>query len=373
MIRVSRIDAILSLLVRKGLSQEVAEVAARAQRDSSMCTYDCQWDRFSTFCRDRGVSALQASLADVSDYLLMLFKEGLAVNTLSVHKAAIASVLRFRDYDITQDYVITALFKRFWIDRPRTQRVTPLWDVNLVLDQFLRPPFVEKMGSCEDIRIPLPSLIIKVTFLLALATGTRRSELHALSKGPGDFRTEALPNSSGRKLIIRTYEGFLAKNQRPDKVPDPFVIPSLDHLVPDLEDRLWCPVRSLEHFKARTTGGSYAGQDRLLVHPDPKKTTTKGNVSNWLKKAITGAYVSANKLQLPIHARPHEVRAIAHSIARFDHATLEEIMTSARWRSSSTFTDHYLRNMPRDSMGEFMLRTTVVAGKIRSSDRQGRR
>ena len=98
-------------------------------------------------------------------------------------------------------------------------------------------------------------------------------------------------------MYIRTFPGFLAKNDRPDKLPVPIRIPSMYHLVGGAEaERFWCPVRALDIYLARTQGPEYSKEDiRLLRHPNPKVATTKGHVAMWIRRAVSLAYESAGK------------------------------------------------------------------------------
>lgn len=55
-----------------------------------------------------------------------------------VHRVALSSALALTGYDPGTDKVLTALFKRFHLDRPRKQRVVPKWDLAVVLGSFLK-------------------------------------------------------------------------------------------------------------------------------------------------------------------------------------------------------------------------------------------
>ena len=77
---------------------------------------------------------------------------------------------------------VQALLNRLWIDNPRTLKVLPDWDINVVMGQFFGPPFVLN-GSDKD--IPFQLLLVKVAFLLALAVGSRRSKLHVFARSGG--------------------------------------------------------------------------------------------------------------------------------------------------------------------------------------------
>ena len=356
-----RLTSISRLLQGMGIPQEVIRFAKRPQRLSTAGLYDKQWESFTDHCKANNIEPFEATIGDIASYLLHKFNSGLQPATIRVHRAAIASVLKHTNLDVSGNTIINDMLKRFDLERPRVKRTLPQFDIGLVLNQFLRPPFIDRQGS--DLKIPLPMLAYKVSFLLALASGSRASEIHALSRESGRFKSDR--TQEGRRTVtIHTHTGFLAKNARPSVIPPPLVIPSMAHLVGSKElERLWCPVRAIEVYMARTPNGAYSVEDtRLLRHPDPTKRTTKGHISLWIRNAITEAYTAAGSDPDSVHVRAHEVRAVAHSLVAYDGATLQEILEGGRWRSSGSFFRHYLRDV--SSSLESASGPVVVAGRV---------
>ena len=66
--------------------------------------------------------------------------------------------------------------------------------------------------------ISLRALTLKTVFLLALASGRRRSEIHALSVSDGLLKV------SKTEAVLRTSPGFLAKNKVVGSVAAPISI-----------------------------------------------------------------------------------------------------------------------------------------------------
>ena len=223
-----------------------------------------------------------------------MFENGAQPATIKVHRAAIQSVLIHKIPDIANSVIIRNCIRSFDIERPRTRRVLPKFDINLVLWQFLKPPFTNAKCT-SDREIPLEIYVCKLSFLLALACGSRSSELHALTRSPGSLSRES--EGGGTTLTLRTYAGFLAKNDRPDKLPSPIRLPSMFQLVGRQEpERFWCPVRAIDIYLYRTQGPEYSQEDsRLLRIPKPKITTTKGHVAYWIRRAVSLAYDSAGR------------------------------------------------------------------------------
>ena len=342
------------------------QLASQPQRDSTAALYNKQWQSFADYCSAQGWVAHSATSQQLAQYLCVLFDRGLAPATIQVHRAAISSVISTPDYNPTEDEVIRSLIKRFMRERPRLARVVPDWDLSVVLAQFLQPPFVQGQPP-SDRNIPLHLLLYKVTFLLAIASGARRSELHALVRTPPSYSVSRDTNSGSKTLLLRPYPGFMAKNQVPDTIFRPFMIPSMAHLVPDEPERLLCPVRATELFVKRTSDPHFLqGRRNLLVHHDRTITQTRAShISQWIVNAIVTAYQNVSEdTSRVLQVRAHEVRAVANSIAYYNNVNINEVLEGARWRSRGTFIGHYLRDAHREVDGIYRLAPVVVAQRV---------
>ena len=209
----SRLDTITGILQHQNIPDSVIRYSKQPQRDSTSNVYNKQWDAFSAFCTKKGIHPLSSSDATVAEYLVAMFERGALPSTIKVHRSAILSVLTFTNPSISDSIIIRNCLKTFEIERPRKTRVLPKFDINLVLWQLLKPPFTNEDGK-SDRDIPLDIFVGKLAFILALACGSRSSEMHAFSRAPGAISREAA--GGGTILSIRTFPGFLAKNDRPD-------------------------------------------------------------------------------------------------------------------------------------------------------------
>ena len=339
------------LLVDSGFGEDVAEFISRPQKESTTKTYQFQWSLFVKWARGSGVDPVSPTLNELCSFFLHLHKQvGLKPSTIGVYRAAITSVLKFSDptFELRSAQVLNNLFTRLKRENPREITVLPKWDLELVLRSLLRKPFVDDSGS--DKGISLQWFTRKTAFLVALASGARASEIHALSRDPDLLVKEQLPQN-GVSLRLQVYPGFIPKNLMPSQVPKPWVIPSLAHLFPDEQEKLLCPVRAINYYLRRTNTLTDAG-GRLFIHYNPRVGHTRAtHISQWLVDVIKNAYDDVE--DLPDHFRPraHEVRAIAHSWAFFNNVSLPEVLDAARWSSTSTFTGHYLRNVARSVDG----------------------
>ena len=103
------------------------------------------------------------------------------------------------------------------LEKPVVSKVVPHWDLSLVLDCLKESPF-EPMSSCS-----FKCLTQKTVFLIALASGRKHSEIHALSASSGSVNFSADKSS----VKLHFFPGFLAKNQVPSVAGIPLEIPSL--------------------------------------------------------------------------------------------------------------------------------------------------
>ena len=118
-------------------------------------------------------------------------------------------------------------------------------------------------------------------FLVALASGRRRSELCALSFDPECFCF--FPKLA--QVQLPTEPGFLAKTQKPSKMPVKIVIKSLVQFVcHDLPDYTLCPVRALKAYKDKTKDAAVRqGRRKLFIQFRPSTDDIKPvHISNWI-------------------------------------------------------------------------------------------
>ena len=99
------------------------------------------------------------------------------------------------------------LVRALFLKRPPSRKLLPSWSLPAVLEALSKPPF-EPLAEAT-----LRNLTIKTVFLVAIASGQRRSALHALSTAPGHVRWER----TGVRLIPSP--SYIAKNQTASSAP----------------------------------------------------------------------------------------------------------------------------------------------------------
>ena len=186
-------------------------------------------------------------------------------------------------------------------------------------------------------------LTYKAIFLLALASGRRRGELHALAHD----RVQWKDNKSRMRLGV--VPSFLAKTQLANTPPLSFEIPALGtSLGPGLqEDVKNCPVRALCAYLGRTKP-LRKDRKRLFISFVTRfsKEISAPTISSWIKKCILLCYDLAKETtDTSFQVKVHDVRALAASMAFLGKVPLESIMSACSWVSHNTFTSFYLRDV----------------------------
>ena len=214
------------------------------------------------------------------------------------------------------------------------------WDLALVLRVFAGPPF-EPLQEAS-----LKMLTLKTVFLFALASGRRRSELHALT------RDSLAHTERWSSISVCPHMDFVAKTrlaQEGASVLDAVSFPSLDDFLgPDLaEDRLSCPVRALRLYVKRTDRLRTTQKLLFISFQEGRSDDISVNtISSWIKQAVQLAYslVSPDTCRL-LQVRAHDVRGVAASLAFLRNAPMHTILAACTWRSHTTFTSFYLKDV----------------------------
>ena len=356
---VSRLEIIESGFRNRGFSKKAAARMSRPNRSSTISLYQAKWSQFCCWCRERKVNPLKATIPTLVDFLIYLreIKE-LSSSAIKGYRSALSQIFLHRGMDISSSPEISLLLKNFDQEFVKNTIAAPKWDLNLVLQSLTRKPYEPLENSS------LHNLTLKTTFLLALASAKRISELQGLS-----YLVKWASDKSSATLNLST--DFIAKTQVPGDSSTayaPIVIPALTNLVgQDDPDNLLCPLRALECY-LRKTSPSRPHCPRLFVSSYCKvkhKNVTKNTISLWIRSVIRSAYQSAPDSDLKLwKVSSHEVRALATSLLFKHNNSLKQVMSAASWRSNSTFASFYLRDINHSFLDTSSVGPVVAAQAI---------
>ena len=93
-VRFTRVDIIRDILRQHYFPDTVVNMAADPLHDCSSHVYNSQWKAFAKWADDKGIQSKHLSYVTLAEYLVHLFAENKLVNTIKVHRASIASVLK---------------------------------------------------------------------------------------------------------------------------------------------------------------------------------------------------------------------------------------------------------------------------------------
>ena len=233
-------------LQEQGFSVEVAERIAAPQRSSTRTIYKSKWALFEKWCRENLVDFSTPSVKQVSDFFMYLYQDlNRRPSTIDGYGTAIVDTLGPTGHHIAQSSDLHRLLSSFHRDRPKSSRNLPKWNLSVVLNELTKAPF-EPMKDTD-----LKHLTLKTTFLLALASGKRRSEIHA------GVANKVSNLGQWEKVALFPSSDFIAKNQlarEGSQSVSPVTIPALTTIVDRQlkEDRTLCPVRALRYYLDRT-------------------------------------------------------------------------------------------------------------------------
>ena len=266
-------------LQEQGFSVEVAERIAVPQRSSTRTIYKSKWALFEKWCRENLVHFSTPSVQQVSDFFMYLYQYlNRRPSTIDGYRTAIVDTLGSAGLHISQSSDLNRLLSSFHRDHPKSSRNLPKWNLSVVLNELTKAPF-EPMKDTN-----LKHLAPKTAFLLALASGKRRSKIHA-------WVANKVSNlGQWEKVALFPSSDFIAKNQlarEGSKSVSPVTIPALTTIVDRQfkEDRTLCLVQALRYYLDRTK--DLRGPRSLLFISFKKGHTSDirpATLSSWLNK-----------------------------------------------------------------------------------------
>jgi hypothetical protein len=350
----SRLAIVRRSLATTGFSNEVAKRISARNRSSTSKVYQSRWEIFSKWCKHRKVDPLQASIPCIADFLLSLYEKDFQIGSIKGYKSAISSTLIHQGRRIGIDKDLIDLIRSLAKDRPSRPRNVPTWDLSLVL-HVLNGDIFEPLSSVD-----MKFLAYKTAFLLALATASRVSEIHAIDVDSIRFGENYKDVSFCPEL------GFLAKTQNPEDTQRALAMMNIKSLCETLDDRMsddmkLCPIRALRYYLRRTKE-QRSTKKLFLSTLAPFQGITAQTLSKWIKDTVHICYARAtdgNRAHAQIRA--HDLRGFATTWAFRNNVKLLDILKAGTWKRHTTFTDFYLKDLTSLQEGLRSLGTLSVA------------
>ncbi|XP_010783025.1 ryanodine receptor 2-like [Notothenia coriiceps] len=158
------------------VTASVRETILNVRAPSTRAKYECKWKLFSHWCLSKAENPGHCSVATVLEFLQSLLDSGRSHSTLKVYMAAIsAQHVGVNGATVGRHRLVSLFLRGALRQRPPSTPRAPAWNLPLVLDALSSPPF-EPLAQ-----VGLKWLSLKAAFLLAITSGKRVGELHALS------------------------------------------------------------------------------------------------------------------------------------------------------------------------------------------------
>ena len=289
----------------------------------------------------------------IAEFLNFLFTEKkFSPRTIEGYKTAIADFLKFHSKeDFNHSLILNKLIRSFKTECPRSANLVPKWDLSLVLNFICKEPF-EPISQAD-----LKFVTWKTVFLVTLAMAARSSEVHALSFADLSF-------DEGHKFaMLQPVPDFIPKTHNQNLV---IQIPALGpNARGSHEDRLLCPVRALKATAQLRKENPKTRRLFISIRKDFNKDISKNTLSGWIRSLIKFTYEKCPQHIIQLSAaKPHEVRALAASVAWKVNTALPDILQAACWSHHNTFTSFYLKDVSVIKGELHALRPFVAAQKI---------
>lgn len=310
--------------LEQGCSQRVADTLLQARRPTTNNTYRRVWEKFTAFAQQQGWNPSTPWVSQVLEFLQLGLEKGLRSSTLKVQVSALSALTGVR---WAQDPLVVQFQRACLKLRPPRKPSFPVWDLSVVLEALSEDPFFPNEN------ISLWDLTLKVSFLIAITSAKRVSEMQALMAS--DPYLIVLPD----RLVLKPSDQFIPKVSSSFHFNQEINLPALSTEQGDPHP-LDVKGNVLEYLSATR---SIRKTESLLIIPHGFKrgqAASSRTIASWLVKTIKKAYSLSNH-QVPEGLRAHSTRAVATSWAAYCRVSAEKICRAATWSSRSTFMSHY--------------------------------
>ena len=342
----------LPKLDEQGYHPDVLNHLKKARANTTNLTYDSKWKLFIGFAKTQKFEPTLATPAQLAKFLTFLFDERkVKPSTIKGYRAAIGHILRLATgYDPGEDQIIKTLIRSFERQKPTIRNDTPSWDVALVLDAW---------ANTDGDTMPIKLLQTKTIFLLALASGARRSEIWALNHKVKAKQTEP------QHILIPFDEQYVFKTQFTRQVKSKKGRFMVVQPLPDGHSKNICPMITTIQWVKRTRTIRQASQTALFFPIDSNTpVTTKQMISGQVVKAIKWAY-QQKETPKPTNIKAHDVRGIAATLRVSAGQSIDDVLEAGDWTTPITYFKHYNQKLQRETIAELKRRSHLAcAGAI---------
>lgn len=205
--------------------------------------------------------------------------------------------------------------------KPPKPRYADTWDPQ----QILR--FFKSKGWCPARRLTLKRLTLKLVMLILLVSGQRAQVIRKLHLD--EMKT------SDSAYVFQLHD----LKQSRQGYQDPVL--RLDAYT---RDKQLCVFTYMKEYLKRTADTRAGEKLIFLTYQRPHHAPTRDTVARWITLVMSYAGLDTSRYG------PHSTRSASTSAAERGGATIDDILKTAGWSSSSTFAKYYKRDVNKDQL-----------------------
>ena len=280
------------------------------------------------FCRQRGISEIQASVAQGIDFLTDLYENNHSYSGINTARSTLSAVLILDTNVAFGCHPLVVRFMKFFYNlRPPRPRYLRTWDVDVLLRLLRRLSPVKEL-TFKD-------LVLKLVTLMSLVTAQRAQTLHLLDVNM--LKKDKFGYTFVFDKVIKT--------SRPGQSLPVLVFKAYPR------DRRLCIVTVLKEFIKRRALKVKSSVNKFLVsYVAPHQGVSTSTISRWIKTMMARAGIDTDRF------KPHSVRGASTSKAKKADYPIDEILKAAGWSNASTFARFYDRPVAGSSFADTVLK-----------------
>lgn len=310
----------------KDWSASEKELLKSSWRQSTLSTYLPALRRWISWCSNYQINPKIPHPTDIARFLIYLFlQERLSYSTILVHKSA---VLTFCGPHIEQqtfsNFLIKHTLKAIGNAKPKGIKMSATWDPRIVLDWITSHPPKDTLFEISR----------RTATVLLLASGRRVHDLTLLKISSDSFYDNGheifLLPAFGSKTDTHKYRQSAWKLSKHN-------------------DSNICPV-TLVRLLIKMNSDRRTGDNKLnnlfITVGNKIKPASRTVIGNWVRTVLRDSGISAS---------PGSCRSAVASLGWLDNQSIDEILARGNWKSSTTFFNHYCREieLPRENQHSF--------------------
>ena len=259
-----------------------------------------------------------------------MFNKGFRSSSVNLARSAI-SFFVCGLINVSDDPVVSRLFKYFYKSRPLRARYFTYWPVAQLLN------YLAEWHPIPD--LTLKHLTLKTVALLALTSSDRGQTLHLLNIENADITVE------GISFVI------FDRLKNSGRVVKPKVVKCISSDIPSLNvaDYVSSYMNRTLAIRAHHVAQGLEKPTQLFLSWATKKSVTKQTIGRWLTSVLKMAGINTDQFAA------HSYRGAGLSAARAKGASIEKIVEQGCWKNIKTFQSFYSAPSEDSSIGQLIL------------------